>query len=156
MIKRSGHGKSVDWYLLGVLLYEMVVGMPPYYATNKDQLYSNIQNGPLKLPSYLSDNARDILVQLLNRNPYKRLGSGKRGAQDIKDHPFFSDLNWTDAANRKLQVPKPYIKKVMKQDIDLDKIYGKNALDATMKQKNKVREWTFIEAGPNAQKTNAK
>jgi serine/threonine protein kinase len=42
MLKRTGHGKSVDWYLCGVLLYEMLVGIPPYYSNNKEQLYSNI------------------------------------------------------------------------------------------------------------------
>ena len=42
MLKRSGHGKSIDWYLLGVLLYEMLVGIPPYYSNNKEQLYENI------------------------------------------------------------------------------------------------------------------
>lgn len=56
-----------------------------------------------------------------------------------------SSLNWKDAENRKLEVPKPYIKKIIKQDIDLEKIYGKGAGDQTLKNKNKVREWTFIE-----------
>jgi len=42
MLKRAGHGKSIDWYLLGVLLYEMLVGIPPYYSNNKEQLYENI------------------------------------------------------------------------------------------------------------------
>ena len=42
MLKRSGHGKSVDWYLLGVLLYEMLVGIPPYFTTNKEKLFQNI------------------------------------------------------------------------------------------------------------------
>ena len=50
MLKRSGHGKSVDWYLLGVLLYEMLVGMPPYFNRDRDQLVSNIQKGPLLMP----------------------------------------------------------------------------------------------------------
>jgi len=53
---------------------------------------------------------------LLNRNPYKRLGSGRRDAEEIKEHPFFSNINWEEAMQRKLKVPKPYIKKVMKQE----------------------------------------
>lgn len=69
MLKRNGHGKSVDWYLLGALLYEMLVGIPPYYSNNKEQLYENIQRGPLKLPNFLSANARAFLIALLNRNP---------------------------------------------------------------------------------------
>jgi serine/threonine protein kinase len=47
MLRRKGHGKPVDWYLLGVLLYEMLVGIPPYYSNNKDILYQNIQQGTL-------------------------------------------------------------------------------------------------------------
>lgn len=43
MLRRQGHGKPVDWYLLGVLLYEMLVGIPPYYSNNKEILYQNIQ-----------------------------------------------------------------------------------------------------------------
>ena len=100
MLKRSGHGKSVDWYLLGVLLYEMLVGIPPYYSNNKDQLYENIQKGPLKLPNFLSEDARALLIALLNRNPSKRLGSGTNGANDIKRHPFFRGLDWRAAENR--------------------------------------------------------
>ena len=65
MLKRSGHGKSVDWYLLGVLLYEMLVGIPPYYSNNKEQLYQNIQNGPLKLPNFLSEDARQLLIAVI-------------------------------------------------------------------------------------------
>ncbi len=66
----------MDWYLCGVLLYEMVVGIPPYYSNSKEQLYNNIQNGPLKLPSFLSEETRALLIALLNRNPNKRLGAG--------------------------------------------------------------------------------
>jgi serine/threonine protein kinase len=62
MLKRQGHGKSVDWYLLGVLLYEMLVGIPPYYSNNKEQLYENIRSGPLKLPNFLTPDAKDMLI----------------------------------------------------------------------------------------------
>lgn len=44
MLKREGHGKAVDWYLLGVVMYEMLVGLPPYYADSKEQLFYNIEN----------------------------------------------------------------------------------------------------------------
>ena len=44
MLKKSGHGKAVDWYLLGVIIYEMLIGLPPYYANNKEDLLENIKN----------------------------------------------------------------------------------------------------------------
>ena len=55
MLARNGHGKSVDWYLLGVLLYEMIVGKTPYYSPNKQQLLENIENGDLYLPREMSN-----------------------------------------------------------------------------------------------------
>ena len=67
MLKRQGHGKSVDWYLLGVLFYEMIVGFPPYFSTNREQMFSNIQKGKLKIPTSLSVDARSLLKELLNR-----------------------------------------------------------------------------------------
>jgi serine/threonine protein kinase len=54
MLRRKGHGKPVDWYLLGVLLYEMLVGIPPYYSNNKEILYQNIQEGTLQMPKIIS------------------------------------------------------------------------------------------------------
>lgn len=62
MLSRKGHGKSIDWYLTGVLLYEMLIGIPPYYANNKDQLYENIKSGPLKLPNFISADSRDLII----------------------------------------------------------------------------------------------
>ena len=61
MINRNGHGKAVDWYLLGVLFYEMVVGMPPYFSVNKDELINNIQRGKLKIPASLSVEAKELI-----------------------------------------------------------------------------------------------
>jgi len=144
MLKRSGHGKSVDWYLLGVLLYEMLVGIPPYYSNSKEQLYQNIQSGPLQLPKFLSEDARALLIALLNRNPYKRLGSGKEDAKQIKEHPFFKKINWDDAINMKLPVPPPYMKKIVLQEIPDDKVYGRGAFDEALKDVNRLNEWSFI------------
>ena len=55
MLKRCGHGKAVDWYLLGVVMFELLTGMPPYYANDRDELFYNIENGKLKIPSYISE-----------------------------------------------------------------------------------------------------
>ncbi len=64
MLKRTGHGKSVDWYLLGVLLYEMLVGQPPYFTNNKEQLFYNIKRGPLLIPASLSQEAKHLLISV--------------------------------------------------------------------------------------------
>lgn len=66
MIKRNGHGKAVDWYLLGVLFYEMVIGVPPYFSSNKDELINNIQRGKLKIPASLSVEAKELIKDVRN------------------------------------------------------------------------------------------
>jgi len=82
MLRKVGHGQSLDWYLLGVLLYEMIIGVTPYFSSDKDELFDNIMNGKLKLPRNISQEVKHLIISLLNRNPSKRLGSkpGNEGA----------------------------------------------------------------------------
>ena len=96
MLKKAGHGQALDWYLLGVLLYEMVVGVTPYFSSNKDTLFNNILYGKLKLPRTISAELKDLLIALLHRTPTKRLGSapGDDGALAIMKHPFFEGIDW--------------------------------------------------------------
>lgn len=75
MLSKKGHGKSLDWYLVGVLFYEMLVGISPYYTSKKEDLFDNILYGKLKLPRSISDDARDLIMKLLNRSSKKRLGA---------------------------------------------------------------------------------
>ena len=65
MIKRQGHGKAVDWYLVGVVLYEMLTGYPPFYSESKEELFKNIESAPLKLPSNASNDAKSLLKGVL-------------------------------------------------------------------------------------------
>ena len=64
MLRKKGHGKAVDWYLLGVLFYEMLIGMPPYYANTQQEIFNNIENAPLKIPSHLSKSAKSLIKQV--------------------------------------------------------------------------------------------
>ena len=61
VLLKKGHGKTVDWYLLGVLFYEMLTGVPPYFSPNKDELFENIKKSPLKMPRNITDEAKDFL-----------------------------------------------------------------------------------------------
>lgn len=83
MLKKTGHGQSLDWYLLGVLLFEMTIGVTPYFSTNRDTLFDNILYSNLKFPKNISPELKDLLTKLLKRTPSKRLGSapGNEGAQ---------------------------------------------------------------------------
>jgi serine/threonine protein kinase len=141
MIKRQGHGKAVDWYLLGVLLYEMLVGMPPYFSPNRDQLYQNIQNAKLKMPTTLSVETRNLLKELLAREPIKRLG-GRRDAEEVKEHRYFHGVSWDSVLRRELKPPIPTRPVLMPVYIPFEKIYGD--LNRFSDESTNVPGWTFV------------
>ncbi|EAR86537.2 Serine/Threonine kinase domain protein (macronuclear) [Tetrahymena thermophila SB210] len=144
MLNKTGHTQSLDWYLLGVLMYELLEGMPPYYSDNKQKLFDNIRNAPLKMPKQASDAAKSLLKGLLSKDPIQRLGS--KGAEEVKSHPFFRDVNWEDVYNKKLLPPvpkKPPIQLEGKEDnlikvtISLEQQKGDN------NEPNFVNSWDF-------------
>lgn len=100
----KGHGKPVDWWSFGTLLYEMVVGIPPFYSTDVHEMYDQILHGELYIPEFAGPTITDLLVKLLVRDPTKRLGTG--GTNDIKNHPFFRCVDWN--ALMKKQIPPPF------------------------------------------------
>ena len=138
ILKKSGHGKAVDWYLFGTFIYEMLVGSTPYYADNKKQLYRNIVLEKLILPSFLSEDAKKILEDLLEKDPAKRLGSGRDDAEAVKRHIWFKTLDWDVVASRGLKPPKPVLKKGKEVKIAADKFYNGK------KETNKVEGWSFV------------
>lgn len=88
----QGYSKIVDWWTLGVLLYEMLTGLPPYYDEDVPKMYKKILQEPLRFPDGFDHDAKDLLIGLLSRDPKRRLGYN--GAEEIKMHPFFSQLSW--------------------------------------------------------------
>jgi serine/threonine protein kinase len=95
MIKKKGHGKTVDWYLLGVVLYELLTGLPPYYVDDKEELFENILKSEFKIDTVkykISEDCDDLLRKLLEKDPIKRLGHN--GALEIKSHRFFKETDW--------------------------------------------------------------
>ena len=109
MLNRSGHGKAVDWYLLGVLFYELLVGVPPYFTSNQEQIFRNIQKAELYIPPFVSQKAQNLIKNLLKRNPNERLGS-KRDVEEIKEDEYFSDVDWQKVYERKYKPPQIYLK----------------------------------------------
>ncbi|PWZ39845.1 Serine/threonine-protein kinase KIPK1 [Zea mays] len=95
IIRGDGHGSSVDWWTLGIFLYELLYGKTPFRGPDNDETLSNVISQGLKFPDSpaLSFHARDLIRGLLVKEPEYRLGSS-RGAAEIKRHPFFEGLNW--------------------------------------------------------------
>lgn len=99
----KGYNKTVDWWTLGVLLYEMLTGLPPFYDENTNEMYRKILSEPLHFPGHdvVPPAAKDLLTKLLNRDPAERLGAN--GSAEIKAHPFFHAIDWRKLLQRKYE-----------------------------------------------------
>lgn len=108
LLQGKGYTRSVDWWTLGTLLFEFLTGLPPFYDKNTNTMYQKILSDPLKFPSNMPSTARSIIMELLQRDPTKRLGSN--GAEEIKKHMFFASVDWTKLMAKKIQPPfKPSV-----------------------------------------------
>lgn len=103
LLTGAGYTKTVDWWTLGVLLYEMLTGLPPFYDENTNDMYRKILTEPLHFPGpeIVPPAARDLLTRLLDRNAEKRLGA--KGAAEIKAHYFFHSIDWRKLLERKYE-----------------------------------------------------
>ena len=113
LLDEAGYTTMVDFWSLGVLVFEMVCGWSPFYADDTQQMYKNIAFGKVRFPKdALSTEGRNFVKGLLNRNPKHRLGA-KRDADELKEHVFFADIDW-DAMMNKMVVPpfKPKLKNI--------------------------------------------
>ena len=88
LLKRE-YGLAVDWWALGVLFYEMLVGMPPFYSRHQKEMYQKILSGSALYPSTLPPGAKGVISGLLVRNPSKRLGSSKKDGREIRSLDYF-------------------------------------------------------------------
>jgi serum/glucocorticoid-regulated kinase 2 len=106
VILGKGHNRPADWWSLGVLIYEMIYGLPPFYTQNHNEMYKRIIREPFvfKVGIPISENAQDLITKLLVKDQTKRIGS-QADSLEILSHPWFADLDISRLLERKLKAP---------------------------------------------------
>ena len=118
ILKDKGHGKEADWWSVGVLLYEMLIGQLPFRGKNKAAIQKAITSQKIKMPAFVETDAAKLIQNLTMKDPNLRLGSdvnlkdstSKNGTEEVKKHKFFSKINWAKLEKR--EVPAPFVPKI--------------------------------------------
>lgn len=144
MILKSGHNKSVDFWQLGILLYEMLIGNLPFFDSDPVKLYNKIKKGKVYFPKNMNENAKLIIRQFLNIDMNKRLGCNKRGIYEIIKHPFFKDFDWEGLLHRRL-VP-PFIPNILRFNVNknykkIDEIIMEENIEPLPKENDPFYNW---------------
>ncbi|XP_037541783.1 cGMP-dependent protein kinase 1 [Nematolebias whitei] len=105
IIKNQGHDFAVDFWSLGILIFELLVGSPPFSSSEPHKIYTKILDGVLKFPPYLSEAAKSIISKLCRPRPGQRLGNTKNGIKDVRHHRWFSSMNWHKLRMGQLDAP---------------------------------------------------
>ncbi|KAJ4405935.1 cytochrome c oxidase subunit 1 [Gnomoniopsis sp. IMI 355080] len=107
VIRNNGHTTAVDWWALGILIYEFLTGYPPFWHQNPIEIYKQIVDKPVVFPQEpaISDNAKHIIRSFCTVDRSRRLGNVQGGASRVKAHPFFQGVDWDAVYHRKYRGP---------------------------------------------------
>jgi serum/glucocorticoid-regulated kinase 2 len=103
IILKLGYGKAVDWWTLGSIIYEMLIGLPPFYTNDRQQLFDKIKFASPAYPAFLSPKAKNLLESLLKKTADKRLGYDSNNP--VRNHPWFEDVNWNALLEMRYDAP---------------------------------------------------
>ena len=117
--------KGGDWWNLGIIMFEMIYGIPPFYTDDDSNMAKIVNKTELKFPKSqnISENAKDLIKKLLNKNYEERLGY-KDGFEEIKNHLFFKDFDFDALLNKKMESPyKPNIGDILENNKKIEEKY---------------------------------
>lgn len=100
VLLRKGHGKAVDWWALGSIIFEMMTGYPAFYSPNREAMFERILVGEPAFPKVIDKCLRSLLEGLLQKNPEKRFA-----AEEVKSHDWFKGMDWDVLTNKLLIAP---------------------------------------------------
>jgi len=103
VLAQQGHGFCVDYWGLGMIVYEMMTGLPPWYTTDRAKLFRKLKSAPLDIPTFFSVYATSCVSALLDRDPARRLGV--TGIRTAMEHEFFRNISWRSLYSRKVEAP---------------------------------------------------
>ena len=115
IILNKGYGMGVDWWAVGILLYEMICGIDPFWDESPMKIYENILEGKIKFSSDFDDKSKKLIKHLLEKDISKRYGNLKNGVEDIKNHEFFQNFNWDKLL--KQEIPAEFIPKINDENV---------------------------------------
>lgn len=105
VILRQGYGKPVDWWSMGIILYEFLIGCVPFFGETPEELFAHTVNDDIEWPSEddweVAEDAKDLITSLLQQNPRERLGTG--GAHEVKEHCYFNAIDWNSLLRQKAE-----------------------------------------------------
>ncbi|KAK5639256.1 hypothetical protein RI129_011748 [Pyrocoelia pectoralis] len=105
VILRQGYGKPVDWWSMGIILYEFLIGCVPFFGDTPEELFAHTVNDDIEWPDsddwVIQDEAKDLITAVLQHSPRDRLGTG--GAHEVKDHVYFKTVDWNSLLRHKAE-----------------------------------------------------
>jgi serine/threonine protein kinase len=105
ILLNKGHGKPVDWWTLGIIIYEMLAGIDPFSDDDPMAIYQKILKGKVRFPRNFDSSAKSLVKHLLVADLSKRFGNLRGGVNDIKSHRWFTGLDWSSLLNKQLTMP---------------------------------------------------